>query len=219
LQGDAEVISLIIPKSTLIDNEADDIESVDIENPEEVSELDTDPSATTGDEQATDTVSGVASDEQIYILTASVNGYGKRTRLEEFPLRGRGGQGVIAMQTSARNGALVAAMQVATCDEMMLITDRGTLVRTRVEEVSTTSRNTQGVMLIRLGESESLVKTVRVDDPGGDPSGDASPGGDPSSDGDSSIEASADPESSDTNPQADAGEAPTDNDPETPDQN
>ena len=104
-------------------------------------------------------------DGQIYIMTASENGYGKRTRLEEFPLRGRGGQGVIAMQTSERNGSLVAAMQVYDSDEMMLITDRGTLVRTRVEEVSTTSRNTQGVMLIRLGKEEKLVKTVRVDEP------------------------------------------------------
>jgi DNA gyrase subunit A len=105
------------------------------------------------------------SEGQIYILTASENGYGKRTRLEEFPLRGRGGQGVIAMQTSERNGSLVAAMQVYDSDEMMLITDRGTLVRTRVEEVSITSRNTQGVMLIRLGKEEKLVKTVRVDEP------------------------------------------------------
>ena len=69
------------------------------------------------------------------------------------------------MQTSERNGSLVAAMQVYDSDEMMLITDRGTLVRTRVEEVSTTSRNTQGVMLIRLGKEEKLVKTVRVDEP------------------------------------------------------
>ncbi|MCW4153408.1 DNA gyrase subunit A [Halomonas sp. 18H] len=134
----AEVISLIIPRSQLIDAE------------EEVGE------ATTAEPQ---------DDGQIYILTASENGYGKRTRLEEFPLRGRGGQGVIAMQTSSRNGPLVAAMQVYASDEMMLITDRGTLVRTRVGEVSISSRNTQGVMLIRLGESESLVKTVRVDEP------------------------------------------------------
>ncbi len=69
------------------------------------------------------------------------------------------------MQTSERNGSLVAAMQVYDSDEMMLITDRGTLVRTRVEEVSITSRNTQGVMLIRLGKEEKLVKTVRVDEP------------------------------------------------------
>ncbi|WP_048308688.1 DNA gyrase subunit A [Halomonas sp. PR-M31] len=147
LAKDAEVISLIIPQSTHIDSEAD-------------TELD--------EEQPNEAIGTNGDDEQIYILTASENGYGKRTRLEEFPLRNRGGQGVIAMQTSSRNGALVAAMQVATSDEMMLITDRGTLVRTRVAEVSTTSRNTQGVMLIRLGEHEALVKTVRVDEPGED---------------------------------------------------
>ncbi|MDT8893621.1 DNA gyrase subunit A [Halomonas sp. I1] len=135
----AEVISLIIPRSQRID--AEDQSS---EESESVEPLD---------------------DGQIYILTASENGYGKRTRLEEFPLRGRGGQGVIAMQTSERNGSLVAAMQVYASDEMMLITDKGTLVRTRVDEVSISSRNTQGVMLIRLGESESLVKTVRIDEP------------------------------------------------------
>ncbi|EWG99488.1 hypothetical protein Q427_24745 [Halomonas sp. BC04] len=144
LQGGAEVISLIIPQSQQIDAEAD-IET----EAEEGAEL-----------ESTNGNGG-----QIYILTASENGYGKRTRLEEFPLRGRGGQGVIAMQTSERNGSLVAAMQVYSADEMMLITDKGTLVRTRVDEVSITSRNTQGVMLIRLGENEKLVKTVRIDEP------------------------------------------------------
>ncbi|MBE0463337.1 MAG: DNA gyrase subunit A [Halomonadaceae bacterium] len=145
LADGAEVISLIIPKSQQIDAEADaDVVAEGVE------------------ENATESTQV---EGQIYILTASENGYGKRTRLEEFPLRGRGGQGVIAMQTSERNGSLVAAMQVYDSDEMMLITDRGTLVRTRVEEVSTTSRNTQGVMLIRLGKEEKLVKTVRVDEP------------------------------------------------------
>ncbi len=153
LQGDAEVISLIIPRSTQIDDsDASDDES--------------DASAAIARRWKPRSRPAVdAGDEQIYILTASQRGYGKRTRLEAFPLRGRGGQGVIAMQTSARNGDLVSAIQVHACDEMMLITDRGTLVRTRVEEVSATSRNTQGVMLIRLGEGESLVKTVRVDEP------------------------------------------------------
>ena len=146
LLGGAEVISLIIPQSQLIDAEAD-IET----EAEEGAEL--------------ESINGNGNGGQIYILTASENGYGKRTRLEEFPLRGRGGQGVIAMQTSERNGALVAAMQVYSADEMMLITDKGTLVRTRVDEVSITSRNTQGVMLIRLGENEKLVKTVRIDEP------------------------------------------------------
>ena len=69
------------------------------------------------------------------------------------------------MQTSQRNGALVAAIQVRDSDEMMLITDKGTLVRTRVGEVSVSSRNTQGVTLIRTGEGEHLVATVRVDEP------------------------------------------------------
>ncbi|MFC3283198.1 DNA gyrase subunit A [Litchfieldella rifensis] len=142
LLGGAEVISLIIPQSQQIDAEAD-------------AEDDADEAA----------VIENGNGGKIYILTASENGYGKRTRLEEFPLRGRGGQGVIAMQTSERNGALVAAMQVYGSDEMMLITDKGTLVRTRVEEVSVTSRNTQGVMLIRLGNDEKLVKTVRIDEP------------------------------------------------------
>lgn len=105
------------------------------------------------------------SEQQVYILTASENGYGKRTRLEAFPVYGRGGQGVIAMQTSDRNGQLVSAMQVSDLDEMMLITDRGTLVRTRVAEVSVSGRNTQGVTLIRLGDDENLVTAVRVDEP------------------------------------------------------
>ena len=148
LLGDAEVISLIIPQSQQIDADADNDSQ--------------------GEE---DTALENGNGGQIYILTASENGYGKRTRLEEFPLRGRGGQGVIAMQTSERNGSLVAAMQVYSADEMMLITDRGTLVRTRVDEVSITSRNTQGVMLIRLGNDEKLVKTVRIDEPEADENG------------------------------------------------
>ncbi|ABE59519.1 MULTISPECIES: DNA gyrase subunit A [Chromohalobacter] len=139
LQGGAEVISLIIPQSLTIDAETDD----------------------DAEERPVETVG----EDQVYILTASENGYGKRTRLDEFPLRGRGGQGVIAMQTSQRNGALVAAIQVRDSDEMMLITDKGTLVRTRVGEVSVSSRNTQGVTLIRTGEGEHLVATVRVDEP------------------------------------------------------
>ncbi len=148
LLGEAEVISLIIPQSQQIDAEAGFDGRAESE-----SEAEEGASVEAGN------------GGQITILTASENGYGKRSRLEEFPLRGRGGQGVIAMQTSERNGALVAAMQVYASDEMMLITDRGTLVRTRVDEVSISSRNTQGVMLIRLGNDEKLVKTVRVDEP------------------------------------------------------
>nr|CDQ36445.1 DNA gyrase subunit A [Virgibacillus halodenitrificans] len=153
LQGDAEVISLIIPQSLTIDAEADDTDDVAEEAPAQR-----------------------VSEDQVYILTASENGYGKRTRLDEFPLRGRGGQGVIAMQTSRRNGALVAAIQVRDSDEMMLITDKGTLVRTRVEEISVSSRNTQGVTLIRTGEGEHLVATVRVDEPVEEPAPDEEEG-------------------------------------------
>jgi len=92
-----------------------------------------------------------------YVLTATENGYGKRTRIDEFRPQGRGGQGIIAMQTGGRNGDLMGAILVGEDDEMMLITDRGTLVRTRVAEVSVLGRNTQGVKLISLSEQEKLV--------------------------------------------------------------
>ncbi len=106
------------------------------------------------------------------ILAVSVNGYGKRTSIEEFPVHGRGGQGVIGIQASERNGAIVGAVQVFDGDEIMLISDKGTLVRTRVDEISLQGRNTQGVRLIRLKEEETLVGVVRVDEP--DESGTAS---------------------------------------------
>lgn len=99
------------------------------------------------------------------ILSVSENGYGKRTKIEEFPVYSRGGQGVIGMQTSERNGAVVGAVQVAESDEIMLISDKGTLVRTRVDEVSIQGRNTQGVRLIRLKEGECLVGLEQVDEP------------------------------------------------------
>jgi len=97
------------------------------------------------------------------ILTATERGYGKRTHVEEHNVQGRGGQGVIGIQTSARNGALVSAIQVTDEDDVMLISDGGTLVRTRAEEISTLGRNTQGVTLIRLGEEENLVGLARVE--------------------------------------------------------
>ncbi|MDE1462300.1 DNA gyrase subunit A [Spartinivicinus poritis] len=100
------------------------------------------------------------------VLTASENGYGKRTRLEDFPVYGRGGQGVIAMQSNERNGLLVGATLVDDGDEMMLISDQGTLVRTRVDEISILSRNTQGVRLIKLAGDEHLVGIERVAEPG-----------------------------------------------------
>jgi DNA gyrase subunit A len=99
------------------------------------------------------------------ILAVSKNGYGKRTRIEEFPVKGRGGQGVIGIQSSERNGAIVGAVQVFDGDEIMLISDKGTLVRTRVDEISIQGRNTQGVRLIKLKEGETLCGVERVEDP------------------------------------------------------
>ncbi|HET8704793.1 MAG TPA: DNA gyrase C-terminal beta-propeller domain-containing protein, partial [Pseudomonadales bacterium] len=105
-------------------------------------------------------------DPEKKVLTASANGYGKRTDVEEFSVQGRGGQGVIAMQTSERNGELIGAVQVADNDEIMLISDQGTLVRTSVAQISVVGRNTQGVTLIKLGEGEHLVGIERIDDLG-----------------------------------------------------
>jgi DNA gyrase subunit A len=102
------------------------------------------------------------------ILTASENGYGKLTPADEFPLHGRGGQGVIALQTTDRNGAMVAALQVTTDQEIMLISSSGTLVRTPVGEVSVLSRNTQGVRLIRLDDGERLAGVGRIENLSGD---------------------------------------------------
>jgi DNA gyrase subunit A len=96
------------------------------------------------------------------VLTTSANGYGKRTPNEEFPTKGRGTQGVIAMSTSARNGDLVGAVQVYPGDELMLISNQGTLVRTRADEVSVLGRNTQGVRVIRMRDGETLVGLARV---------------------------------------------------------
>lgn len=99
------------------------------------------------------------------VLTVSENGYGKRTEVEDFPAKGRGNMGVIAMKTSDRNGDLVGAVQVFEGDELMLISDQGTLVRTRTDEVSILSRNTQGVRIIKLKPAEKLVGVERVDEP------------------------------------------------------
>jgi len=108
-------------------------------------------------------VSLIIPQENAVLLTASENGYGKRTTFDEFPTYSRGSQGVIAMQCSERNGNLVTALQLFEGDEMMLISDKGTLVRTRTDEVSVLSRNTQGVRLIKLSqEDERLVGVERI---------------------------------------------------------
>ncbi len=96
------------------------------------------------------------------VLTVSENGYGKRTDVDDFPCKGRGNRGVIAMTMSDRNGSLVGAVQVFEGDDLMLISDQGTLVRTRTDEISLLSRNTQGVKVIRLRDDEQLVGVQRV---------------------------------------------------------
>ncbi|MFZ5698633.1 MAG: DNA gyrase subunit A [Pseudomonadota bacterium] len=113
-------------------------------------------------------VSLIVADTTAQVLTACANGFGKRTPVDEFRLQGRGGGGTIAIQTSDRNGELVAAVQVHDADQLMLISDQGTLVRTRVDEVRETGRNAQGVTLIKLDAGEKLVGIVRVEDIGDD---------------------------------------------------
>jgi DNA gyrase subunit A len=98
------------------------------------------------------------------ILSATKHGYGKRTNPEDYPTKGRGGMGVIDIKTSERNGPVIGAVQVGEDDEIMLITDAGTLVRTAVSGVTTVGRNTQGVRLIRLSKGESLVELTPIDE-------------------------------------------------------
>lgn len=111
----------------------------------------------------------VVKNNQGAILTATQNGFGKRTLVEEFASHGRGGQGVIAIQTSERNGEVVGAVLVSDTDELMLISDGGILVRTRVSEISLVGRNTQGVRLISLSEDESLIGIQRIEEVAEDP--------------------------------------------------
>ncbi|MGV8923340.1 MAG: DNA gyrase subunit A [Thermomonas sp.] len=102
-------------------------------------------------------------DDVSYILTATQNGFGKRTPLSEYPRKGRGTKGVIGIQTSERNGKLVGAVMLGSNDEVLLISDGGTLVRTRASEISRVGRNTQGVTLIRLSKGETLQAVERLD--------------------------------------------------------
>lgn len=121
-----------------------------------------------GDDAGKDTggahvVSLIVVDGDGDILTASERGYGKRTALEEYPRKGRGGQGVIALKTTERNGKLIGAVQLSDHHDVLLISDGGTLVRTRAAEISQVGRNTQGVTLMRLSPEESLQTLERVD--------------------------------------------------------
>ncbi|MCG6939036.1 MAG: DNA gyrase subunit A [Gammaproteobacteria bacterium] len=97
------------------------------------------------------------------ILTATENGYGKRTDVNDYPLKGRGGQGVISIKSTDRNGKVIGAVQVQPEDEIMMITDSGTLVRIAVTDVSEMGRNTQGVRLIRLTNGEKLVEIEKIE--------------------------------------------------------
>jgi DNA gyrase subunit A len=91
------------------------------------------------------------------VILATANGYGKRTKFDDFPLKGRGGQGVIAIQANERNGEVIGASAASDGQDIMLITGQGVLVRTAVSEVSVIGRNTQGLRLIALGKDENLV--------------------------------------------------------------
>jgi DNA gyrase subunit A len=123
----------------------------------------------------------VAKDESKTVLTATENGFGKRTPISEYTKHGRGGQGMIAIQSSERNGALVGAVLVEDADEVMLISTGGVLIRTKVAQIREQGRSTQGVTLIALGEGEKLAGVERIEehdeDEGGNGNGHGGNGG------------------------------------------
>lgn len=146
-------IKLALTNDLNDDESAVEIEEVSDDNTEETLDLNIDK-----------VVSLVIPKNGGEILTATQNGYGKRTKLEEYPTKSRNTKGVISIKVSERNGKVVAATQVVDTDQIMLITDAGTLVRTRVSEVSIVGRNTQGVRLIRTSENEHVVSLERICD-------------------------------------------------------
>ena len=107
-----------------------------------------------GDDQV---VGMVVAEPDAFLLTASVNGYGKRTQLSDYPIKGRGGQGVIDIRTTERNGKVITAKFCREEDEAMFITESGMIVRTAIADISTVGRNTQGVRLVNLKDGDSLV--------------------------------------------------------------
>jgi DNA gyrase subunit A len=128
-----------------------------------------------------------AKDESKGVLTATANGFGKRTPISEYPKHGRGGQGVIAIQTSERNGMLVGAVLVDDNDEVMLISTGGVLIRTAVAQIREQGRSTQGVTLIALGEGEKLAGLERIEErelEGNGENGGNGNGGEPHAEGD-----------------------------------
>src|SRR5262249_3054978 len=122
----------------------------------------------------------VAADEAPTVLTATENGYGKRTAIAEYTRHGRGTQGMIAIQTSERNGKLVAAVLVGGEDEIMLISTGGVLIRTKVSQIREMGRSTQGVVLINLDEGTRLAGVEKIaEPPEGDPNGQVPESGPP----------------------------------------
>jgi DNA gyrase subunit A len=105
-----------------------------------------------------------AKDDSRSVLTATANGYGKRTSVAEYPRHGRGGQGVIAIQVTERNGAVIGAVLVEEQDEVMLISTGGVLIRTAASQIREMGRSTQGVTLIALGEGEKLAGMERIEE-------------------------------------------------------
>ncbi|VEJ55963.1 DNA topoisomerase (ATP-hydrolyzing) subunit A [Pragia fontium] len=175
LADDDRVVSLIIPNidgAVLVGNtdellvsdaedlniENADIEALDIEDIEAEELIVEEDEDIDGSEE--DSSTGIGD-----ILTVTENGFGKRTPLSSYPVKSRGTKGVISIKVSERNGNVVGAVQVDHCDQIMMITDAGTLVRTRVSEVSVVGRNAQGVTLIRTAEDENVVGLQRVVEP------------------------------------------------------
>ena len=146
LAAGEKVVSLIVADSAGDQPEVED---------EDIAEISQDT--------AVDTPASVDDGDIAYILTATENGYGKRTPLADYPRKGRGTQGVIGIQTTARNGKLVGAVLLSSRDEVLLISDGGTLVRTRAVEISQVGRNTQGVTLMRMSDNETLQALERLD--------------------------------------------------------
>ena len=146
LAAGEKVVSLIVADSAGDQPEVED---------EDIAEISQDT--------AVDTPASVDDGNIAYILTATENGYGKRTPLADYPRKGRGTQGVIGIQTTARNGKLVGAVLLSSRDEVLLISDGGTLVRTRAVEISQVGRNTQGVTLMRMSDNETLQALERLD--------------------------------------------------------
>lgn len=150
LAAGEKVVSLIVAESAGDQPEVEDDAADDVVE-------------TAGEDAIIETPVSIDDASVAYILTATENGYGKRTPLADYPRKGRGTQGVIGIQTTARNGKLVAAVLLSSRDEVLLISDGGTLVRTRAAEISQVGRNTQGVTLMRLAQDETLQALERLD--------------------------------------------------------